>query len=124
MRRTVGASRLTQVFRLLALVVVTIGMPHLRAQSPPAGLRIVVIEGEDAINVIQQKTAVAPVVEVRDRNDQPVAGAAVRFAIRSGRATFSGARSLSVTTNAAGRAVASGFAPTGSGALPGRTRSI
>lgn len=61
-----------------------------------------VLEGEDAVNVIQQRTAVAPVVEVRDRNDQPVAGAVVSFAIRGGRATFNGARTLSVATNAAG----------------------
>jgi hypothetical protein len=81
------------------------------------GLRIVVIEGEDALNIVQQKTAVAPVVEVRDRNDQPVVGAVVRFAIRNGHATFSGARNLSVVTNAAGRAAASGLVPTGNGAL-------
>jgi hypothetical protein len=80
-------------------------------------LRIVVVEGEDAVNIVQQKTAVAPVVEVRDRNNQPVAGAIVRFAIREGRGTFAGARTLSVTTNAAGRAVATGLTPTGSGAL-------
>jgi hypothetical protein len=89
--------------------------PMLAEQTP--GLRIVVVEGEDAVNVIQQKTAVAPVVEVRDRNDQPVAGAVVNFAVRSGRATFGGARTLNVTTNAAGRAVAAGFTPTGTGAL-------
>jgi hypothetical protein len=82
-----------------------------------AALRIVVVEGEGAVNIIQQKTAVAPVVEVRDRNDQPVAGAVVRFAIRSGRATFSGARTISVTTDAGGRAIAAGFAPTGTGGL-------
>jgi hypothetical protein len=41
------------------------------AQS--AALRIVVIAGEDAVNVIQQRTATAPVVEVRDANNQPVA---------------------------------------------------
>lgn len=86
-------------------------------QAPRAGLRIVVLEGEDAVNVIQQKTAVAPVVAVRDRNDQPVAGAVVRFAIRSGHASFRGAQTLTVTTDAAGRAVASGLAPTGSGTL-------
>ena len=85
------------------------------AQSTP--LRIVVIEGEAAVNVIRQGTAVAPVIEVRDRNDQPVAGAVVNFAIRTGRATFGGARTLTVTTNAAGRAVAAGFTPTGTGAL-------
>jgi hypothetical protein len=33
-------------------------------------LRLVVVEGEDAVNIIQQRTAVAPVAEVRDRNDQ------------------------------------------------------
>ena len=82
-----------------------------------AALKIVVLDGEGAVNIIQQKTATAPVVEVRDQNDLPVAGAAVRFGIRSGRAVFSGARTLSVTTDAAGRAVATGFAPTGSGAL-------
>lgn len=81
-------------------------------------LKIVVIEGEGAVNIIQQKTAVAPVVEVRDRNDQPVAGAVVTFAIRSGRGTFGGGlRTLSVTTNATGRAAAAGFSPTASGAV-------
>src|SRR6185436_11631953 len=86
------------------------------AQAAPP-LRIVVIEGEGAVNIIQQKTAVSPLVEVRDRNDQPVAGAIVNFVVRNGRATFSGARTISVTTNAAGRAVATGFAPSGGGAL-------
>ncbi len=82
-----------------------------------AGLKVVVIEGEDAVNIIQQKTAVAPVVEVRDRNDQPVAGAIVRFAIQGGRASFNGARTLTVTTNVAGRAAVSGLTPTSSGAF-------
>jgi hypothetical protein len=90
-----------------------------RPQNAPgqAALKIVVLEGEGAVNVIQQKTATAPVIEVRDQNDLPVAGAAVRFGVRSGRAVFGGARTLSVTSDAAGRAVATGFAPTGSGAL-------
>jgi hypothetical protein len=81
------------------------------------GLKIVVIEGEDAVNVIQQKTAVAPVVEVRDRNDQPVAGAVVRFAIQGGRASFNGARAITVTTNAVGRAAVSSVTPASSGAF-------
>jgi hypothetical protein len=88
-----------------------------RAATPGPALKIVVIAGEDAVNVIQQRTATAPVIEVRDRNDQPVAGAVVNFAIRGGRATFQGARVLSVTTDAAGRAVAAGFTPTASGAV-------
>jgi hypothetical protein len=114
---------LTVPARLSALVVVVFGFAivTIAAQQPAgpqvAGLKVVVIAGEDAVNIIQQKTAVAPIVEVRDRNDQPVAGAAVNFAIRSGRASFGGARMLSVTTDVVGRAVASGLTPTGSGAV-------
>src|SRR5262245_17936588 len=84
---------------------------QLTQASPP--LKIVVLEGEGAVNIIQQKTAVAPVVEVRDRNDQPVSGALVRFAISKGRATFNGARTLTATTDALGRATAAGLTPSG-----------
>jgi hypothetical protein len=87
------------------------------SQAAQAALKIVVVEGEGAVNIIQQKTAVAPVIEVRDRNDQPVAGAIVKFAIQKGKASFDGARTLTVTTTAAGRATATGFAATGRGAL-------
>ena len=99
------------------LLLAVVAAAQQTAQPLPPGLKIVIIAGEDAVNIIQQKTAVAPIVEVRDRNDQPVAGAVVNFAIRNGRASFSGARTLSVTTNAAGRAVATGLTPSGSGAL-------
>ena len=44
-----------------------------------AGFRIVVLEGEDSVNIIAQGTAVPTLVEVRDRNDLPVAGASVLF---------------------------------------------
>src|SRR5262245_58970570 len=77
------------------------------AQTPPTRLRIVVVEGEDSVNVIQQRTAVAPVVEVRDQNNNPVAGAAVTFAVKGGNAKATlgnGLRQLVVTTDAAGRA--------------------
>src|SRR5262245_34319878 len=95
MRQSSSSPR--QLWLALAIAAV-VGLGQLRAaaQPPPTGLRIIVIEGEDAVNIIQQKTAVAPVVEVRDRNDQPVAGAIVNFAIRSGRASFGGARTLTV----------------------------
>jgi hypothetical protein len=87
------------------------------ATARSAAFRVVVVAGEDAVNIVQQKTAVAPVVEVRDQNDQPVGGAVVTFAIRSGRASFNGVRTLTLTTNAAGRAAAAGLTPTGSGTL-------
>ena len=71
-------------------------------------LRIIVIEGEGGVNIIQQKTAVGPLVEVRDRNNLPVPGAAVTFTIGGPNAAFAGGvQTLTVTTNAAGQAAAS-----------------
>lgn len=90
----------------------------LLAQAPAGqGLRILVVQGEDAVNIIQQKTAVAPIVEIRDRNNLPVAGATVTFSITGSGASFGGASTLTVTTNAAGQAVAAGFTPTAAGAI-------
>jgi hypothetical protein len=84
-----------------------------------SGLRIVVVEGEDGVNIIQQKTAVRPVVEVRDRNDLPVAGVVVVFSIGGGGgATFAGgATTTTVTTNAAGRAAVAELNPVTNGSF-------
>ena len=90
------------------------------AQQPltNGGLRIVIVEGEDAVNIVQQKTALAPVVEVRDRNNLPVPGAVVTFSIQGGNAaTFGGASTLTVATNAAGQAAVTGLTPTAAGAV-------
>lgn len=86
--------------------------------AQPAALRVLVIEGEDGVNIIQQKTAVRPVVEVRDRNNLPVSGALVTFSVEGGKAaTFGGASTLTVATNAAGQAAVSGMTPAVSGAF-------
>ena len=88
------------------------------AQAVTPALKITVIKGEDAVNIIQQKTAVAPLVEVRDRNNQPVAGAIVTFSIEGGKAaTFGGASTLTVATNAAGQAAVTGLTPSAAGAF-------
>jgi len=89
------------------------------AVSAQAGLTIVVVAGEDAVNVIQQRTAVPAVVEIRDRNNLPVAGASVTFKVGGqGVATFpSGGQTLSVVTDAAGRATTGALQPIGSGPL-------
>lgn len=99
--------------RLLILALAS----TLSTQAP--ALRIVVLEGEDAVNIVQQKTAVRPLVEVRDRNNVPVAGATVTFTIGGGQpAAFAGGvQTLTVTTNAAGQAAASGFNVLGPGAV-------
>jgi PKD repeat protein len=94
-----------------------------RAQDSAAritGLKIVVLEGEDAVNIIDKMTAVKPTVEVRDKNDLPVSGAAVTFMINGGRntATFAnGLRQVTVTTDSLGRATITELNPLGKGAF-------
>lgn len=86
-----------------------------QAPNPPAkaGLRIVILEGEGALNNIRQRDAREPIVQVQDSNHRPVAGALVLFASNNSAggagATFSGATQLTVTTGADGTARAAGF---------------
>ncbi len=81
-------------------------------------LRIVVLEGEDSVNIIGQGTAVPTVVEVRDRNDLPVAGASVVFLLgEGGTATLNaGLSQVSLATNALGQAAVT-VNPLASGAV-------
>jgi hypothetical protein len=103
------------MWNVLSLMVLLIASAP---QGQPAPLRVVVIEGEDAVNIIQQKTAVRPVVEVRDRNNLPVSGALVTFSIEGGKAaSFGGASTLTVATNAAGQAAVTGLTPSAAGAF-------
>jgi hypothetical protein len=86
------------------------------AQDSPSGpeLKITIIDGDEAINNIRQRTAREPIVQVDDENNRPVAGAAVVFQLPNDGAggTFTGgAKSLSVMTDANGRAVARGLRP-------------
>jgi hypothetical protein len=97
--------------------LVILGVVAFLLQSPAPALRILVIDGDGAVNLIQQKTAVSPLVEVRDRNNLPVAGAVVTFRLagRSPALFAGGSRTLTVTSNAAGRAAAGGLQSTGAG---------
>ena len=99
---------------LAALAVLAAVESRGQATQPPPNLRIIVIDGDEGVNIIQQKTAVRPLVEVRDRNDLPVAGVAVVFTIQGGggggasTAAFANGQSVFTgTTNAAGRVAAS-----------------
>lgn len=94
-------------------------VPAQQAASPPAKqadgtLKIVVLEGEGAKNVIKTRYAVQPVVEVRDENDKPVAGAEVVFQLPASGpgGVFSGwMRMQTLRTNAEGQAGTTGFTP-------------
>ena len=89
---------------LRAMLVAGLAIGAARAQDDE--LRIVVLEGEDSVNIIAQGTAVPTLVEVRDRNDLPVAGASVVFLLgQGGTATLNaGLSQVAVTTNALGQA--------------------
>jgi hypothetical protein len=88
------------------------------SQAPPpapgpsqARLSIVVVEGESAINNTKGRVN-QPIVQVEDENHQPLAGAAVVFFLpsRGPSGNFpDGSKTLTVTTNAQGRAVAAGI---------------
>ena len=77
-------------------------------QSPgqDPGLRIVALEGEGTINIIDRGTAVPILVEVRDRDGLPVPGATVLFLLGDGGTATLDERLQQVvlTTNALGRA--------------------
>ena len=99
-----------------------------RSSSPEVtnqvDLQIVVLEGEDGVNVIKNKTAVKPVVEVRDKNKGPgagvIAGGVVLFVLpeKGASGTFpNGWRWAQVTTDADGRAVAPEIRPNGKGSF-------
>ncbi len=76
------------------------------------GLNIVVVEAGGVINNVRQRTARETIVQVQDQNHKPVAGAVVSFVLPSQGAggTFAnGAQSLTVITDAQGRAIAAGL---------------
>ena len=84
------------------------------AQEVQPRLNIVIVEGEGAVNNIRQRMAREPIVQVEDENRKPVGGALVTFTLanRGAGGVFSnGSQSLTVTTDNAGRAVASGIKP-------------
>lgn len=88
-----------------------------KPESEPE-LKIVILEGEEGVNIIKKKTAVRPVVEVRDKNNSPVSGAAVVFLLpQSGPGgTFAtGGKMMTVVTDSSGRATAGAFQPNGTG---------
>ena len=99
---------------LLAGLIALPFPPGAPAQTPAPKLNLVIVEGDGAINNIRQRTAREPVVEVQDQNHKPVAGALILFELPSRGASGEfpgGAHSLSVTTDAQGRAVARGLLP-------------
>jgi len=83
-------------------------MPAL-PQTAAESLKIYVLEGQGAVNSLPRRSATTPVVEVRDENEQPVAGAEVTFELPPAGpgGSFPGPQqSLKVRTNTQGQAAA------------------
>jgi hypothetical protein len=82
------------------------------------GLHIEVLKGDRGVNILKTKTAIKPVVEVRDRNNLPVAGVAVTFtAPNDGPSVvfLNGSRSITLMSDPAGQAVIEGMEPVNPG---------
>jgi hypothetical protein len=90
------------------------------APSDAAALSIRIVSGENGINVVKRRSAVIPVVEVRDKNNLPIAGAVVNFTSPDTDPSITfigGSRTFSTVTEMDGRASATGVMPVGSGAF-------
>ncbi len=86
----------------------------LSAQTGPETLRVIVVEGQGAINNIRDRTARAPVVRVEDSQERPVAGATVNFTLPDlGASGYfpDGGTTFSTTTDQNGVAGAHGLRP-------------
>ena len=106
----------TRIVTAATLIFAIAAGPRVAAAQEPAPLKlqIVIIGGEGSINNIKQRTAREPIVEVRDENNRPVAGALVLFEApeRGASGTFlNGSRTTRVTTDANGQAVGRDFKP-------------
>jgi hypothetical protein len=108
----IAAEDTMRLYVLMAGCLALPCVPVALAQAPVHTLNLVIVEGDGAINNIRQRTAREPIVQVEDENHKPVAGAAVLFLLPEHGAggTFAdGSHSLSVTTDAQGRAAAHGI---------------
>ena len=107
------------------LLVAALISPALSAQTNPSpappqagplvpGLKILVLEGQSAINNLELGSATMPVIEVRDQNDRPVERAEVVFRLpATGAGGFFPKQAVTAKfiTNVQGQAAATGFLP-------------
>jgi hypothetical protein len=102
--------RSSGVLRLTALITAA----AVTAMGQPAPLRIVVVEGEGAINSIAERSARAPVVRVEDDDGQVMRGVTVTFVLPDmgpGGFFASGGTTYTTTTDDQGLATARGLRP-------------
>ena len=101
--------------RILVLLLTT--APSLPSPASAADrLTVVVVDGDEAANIVADRLAAEPVIEVRDRENRRVPGAVVRFVIRKTRdrlisAFANGQAEARTITDVTGRAAVSPVTP-------------
>ncbi len=113
-RSTLTSSQIRATARLLIFgLLLTAELNVLPAQEPPPDdLKIVIINGDNFTNNIKRRTAREAVVEVRDRDNRRVPGAAVLFSLPQNGASgtfLDGSKLLNVVTDQNGRAATTGL---------------
>ena len=102
---------------VVLLGCVGIALSAVPARAADDTLKVIVIDGDEAANIVAEKLAATPVIEVRDEKDRRVAGAIVRFVIRKTvrnrlAAVFrNGEAEVRTLTDAAGQANSSAITP-------------
>jgi hypothetical protein len=98
---------------LLILAATSVAFAYGKA-SPPDHLKITILDGDNAFNNTKLRTAREVIVQIEDENENRVPGAVVIFSLPShgpGGTFLNGSSTLTVPTDAQGRAVARGFRP-------------
>jgi hypothetical protein len=99
------------IFLIFLVLLNLLGIPGWSQQNP-AGLQIVIVEGEGALNNIKQRVTRDPIVQVEDEGHKPIAGASVVFTLPNqgpGGTFDNGTNTLTTMTNNQGQAVARGI---------------
>src|SRR4051812_12917634 len=108
--RTPNRYRSNALWAGLSLWIALLGSSSTaQAQALPKELKIIVLQGEGAVNNIQQHTVVEPIVRIEDENQTPIAGASVVFTLPTEGATGefrNHSKTLMATTDAQGQTLA------------------
>ena len=100
---------------LSLFVCCAVALAPLQARAADS-LKVIVIDGDEAANIVAERLAAEPVIEVRDKDDRKVPGAVVRFVIRKTRdqllASFgNGQAEVRTLTDYSGRASVNAVSP-------------
>lgn len=106
-----------EAFLLKPRAILALFLPFALCAQSGGGLRILVLQGEGAVNNLQTKRGTPPVVEIQDENGHPVVEATVIFRVPpTGASAFFEGRQTELKTRSdfRGQAAPGAYAPNGS----------